>query len=363
MKIIPKDVIIRSGQAIRDAMAMLNHRGRTTKTLFVTDNNDILIGSLTDGDIRRAFLNGFSMDSPVDDICKRDPIVVPDGMPDESMTQLLKINHKNSNICDLPVVDSAGKIIAVKTLDHDHEIVSGLHTAVIMAGGEGIRLRPLTENVPKPMLTVGGKPLLQILIESLREAGFRKIIINIRYLGEVIQDYFKDGSAFDVDISYIEEPFPLGTAGSLSLIPAQERPVYPFPVINGDLLTTLNFKSFCEFHVAAQYDFTLCGRPYKVQVPFGYPVVEGDIVTAFKEKPVFNFLVNSGIYCLSPELIDKIPENQYFDMPDLIKEAIADNKRVGVFPLREEFHEIGHVQSYQKAEEFYKTHFVGKEML
>ena len=148
----------------------------------------------------------------------------------------------------------------------------------------------------------------------------------------------------------------MGTAGSLGIIPPELKPNSSFLVINGDLLTTLNFKSFWDFHNAAGYDFTLCGRPYKVKIPFGYPVIEGDIVTAFREKPELTHFVNSGIYCISPELIDKVPKNNYFDMPDLIQVAIENQKRVGVFPLREVFHEVGRPETYENAEEFYNNH-------
>ncbi len=149
----------------------------------------------------------------------------------------------------------------------------------------------------------------------------------------------------------------MGTAGSLGIIPDAQKPQAPFLVVNGDLLTALNFRAFYDFHVAAGYDFTLCGRPYHVRVPFGYPVVEGDVVTAFQEKPTFTHLVNSGIYCLSPDIIEEVPPGEYMDMPDLIRRAIETGRRVGVFPLREEFHEIGRPESFEKAEAFYAEHF------
>jgi len=233
--------------------------------------------------------------------------------------------------------------------------------AIIMAGGEGMGLRPLTENLPKPMLKIGGKPVLQILIESLRDAGFRNVIINIRYLGEIIKDYFRDGTDFNIAINYIQETKPMGTAGSLGLIPVDLRPTVPFLVVNGDLLTTLNFRRFRDFHIAGKYVFTLCARPYSVQIPFGYPIIEGDIVTAFREKPVFTHHVNSGIYCISPEVLDKVPVNGFLGMPDLIKAMIKEGKRVGMFPLREAFHEIGRPESFKTAEEFYKIHFLQVE--
>jgi NDP-sugar pyrophosphorylase family protein len=225
--------------------------------------------------------------------------------------------------------------------------------AIIMAGGEGLRLRPFTENTPKPMLKVGNKPILQIIVEMLKSFGYYDIIINIRYLGNIITDFFQDGKQFGVNINYIKEPKTMGTAGSIGLIPEVLKPKSPFLVVNGDILTLLNFKSFRDFHIAAGYDFTLCGRPYQHQIPFGYPVTKGELVIDFQEKPVFDFFVNSGIYCISPELIEKVSGNEYLDMPDLIRAAIDDNKRVGIFPLREEFHEIGRPESYSAAEQFY----------
>jgi NDP-sugar pyrophosphorylase family protein len=177
----------------------------------------------------------------------------------------------------------------------------------------------------------------------------------------MIEDHFGDGSDFGIRIDYIREPKPLGTAGSLGIIPDEMIPDGPFLVVNGDLLTTLNYRAFRDFHIAANYDFTLCGRPYEVQIPFGYPIINGDVITEFREKPKFVHLVNSGIYCLAPELIDYVPKNEYFDMPDLIRKVIEKGKRAGVFPLREKFHEIGRHESYKAAEEFYKNYFMKNE--
>ncbi len=351
MRIQPESVIIRSSYRIIDALKKLNRPGSFSKTLFVTDNSDKLIGSLTDGDIRRAFINGFTTESTVDEVCQKPPVFAFQNTSDEQIDLLTQ----GKKIFSLPIIDEQGKITRIlKTGEDGSEDGEGL--AIIMAGGEGMRLRPLTENIPKPMLKVGNKPILQILIESLRDSGYTEILINIRYLSGIITDYFKDGSDFNVKIDYITEPKPMGTAGSLGIIPPELRPDSSFLVINGDLLTTLNFKSFRDFHDTAGYDFTLCGRPYKVKIPFGYPVIEGDIVTAFREKPEFTHFVNSGIYCISPELLDKVPENKYFDMPDLIQVAIENQKRVGVFPLREVFHEVGRPETYENAEEFYNNH-------
>ena len=351
----PEDVTISNRSTVSECMKMLTQVMRFTNTIFVINSRNILVGSLTDGDIRRALLKGFTMESKAEEICKKNPIVAPENMPEENLIQLIKIN----NITDFPLIGENGKLIAVKRLkNEDIDTTKEKPLAMIMAGGEGMRLRPLTENEPKPMLKISGKPILHIIIELLRDSGFKKVIINIRYLGESIKDYFNDGSDFSIEIEYITEAKPMGTAGSIGLIPEKLRPTMPFLVLNGVLMTRLNFMAFRNFHMAAGYDFTLCGRPYKVDVPFGYPVIEGDIVTSFIEKPVFNYLVNSGIYCISPELIDRVPVNEYFDMPDLIKLAIEDKKRVGVFPLGEDYHEIGGLESYKTAEEFYKKHFL-----
>ncbi|MCP4157237.1 MAG: NTP transferase domain-containing protein, partial [bacterium] len=312
-----------------------------------------LLGTVTDGDIRRGFLNGLTINDSAAQVMNKTPLVAPAAMPKHNRVNFMRLNK----IRHLPLVDNNDKLVSMEWQPAGGNGNGETLTAVVMAGGEGLRLRPLTENMPKPMIKVGGKPILLTILEQLKKAGFRKIIINVRYLGHIIEDYFKDGSAFDLDISYIHEPEPLGTAGSLALIPEEKKPATAFLVVNGDLMSTLNFKFFRDFHVAGNYTFTLCGRVYEVKIPFGYPQIEGDLVTAFKEKPTFRHLVNSGIYCLAPEVIDYVPKNAYLDMPDLIRKVIDDKKRVGAFPLREKFHEIGRVESLKKAEIFYKENF------
>ncbi|KPA17961.1 alcohol dehydrogenase [Candidatus Magnetomorum sp. HK-1] len=355
--ISPKQFIANKKTTIKEAMEKLSSLGKhySHNILLLTDKNENLEGSVTDGDIRKAFLNGATMETTLQEIGSKTPIVAPEGMPDENMLQLLKINKIQS----LPIVNDDGIVVGIKKLEDELDYGRSDNSyAIIMAGGLGSRLMPLTSDIPKPMLKVCDKPILQILIESLKYYGFNDIVINIRYLSDIIVDYFKDGSDFDVNIQYIKEPEPMGTAGSLGLIDNGILSEKPFLVINGDILTTLNFRSFFDFHNAAEYDFTLCGRPYKVKIPFGYPVIEGDTVTEFKEKPEFVHLVNSGIYCISPELVQMVTKNEYFDMPDLIDAAIESKKRIGVFPLREAFHEIGRIETYKEAEGFYKKHFL-----
>ena len=356
LKVNTKDMFIKEGTTVIDAMKQLTKLGskKQNNILLVVDNGKSLVGTLSDGDIRRAFLAGLTREALVEDICKKTPIIAPEFLSSEGIKQLMVLNR----IHNIPVVNKDKTVLYVEYLE-GLDLTSKMElVAVVMAGGEGTRLRPLTNDIPKPMLEVGNKPILQIILESLRKAGFKRILLNVRHLSHIIKSYFKDGSEFDLNIEYIEEPKPMGTAGSLGIIPTELIPSGPFIVVNGDLLTTLNFRAFYDFHIAANYDFTLCGRPYEVEVPFGYPVIDGDVVTAFREKPIFTHLVNSGIYCISNELIDEVPKNEYFDMPDLIRRTIELGKRVGVFPLREEFHEIGRPESYRTAEEFYRTHFM-----
>jgi Nucleoside-diphosphate-sugar pyrophosphorylase involved in lipopolysaccharide biosynthesis/translation initiation factor 2B, gamma/epsilon subunits (eIF-2Bgamma/eIF-2Bepsilon) len=263
-----------------------------------------------------------------------------------------------NSISQLPLVDGSGRRVAGEYVDSAYGASEeGPRAAVIMAGGEGQRLRPLTESTPKPMLPVAGRPILEILIDSLRVSGFTQLFLSVGYLKEVIQDHFGDGSRFGIAIDYLVESAPLGTGGALSLIPPEKRPTSPLVVVNGDLLTSLRFSSFREFHIAADYDLTLCCRPHEVQVPYGYPVVEGDLVTSFREKPVFHYMVNSGIYCLSPDLLDRVPKKKSYNMTDLIESLCGfESCRVGVFPLREPFHEIGRIKTYEEADAFYTAH-------
>lgn len=223
-----------------------------------------------------------------------------------------------------------------------------------MAGGEGLRCRPLTSDTPKPMLPVAGRPVLEILVRQLVASGFTTIFLNVRYLREQIEAYFGDGSLFGCEIVYLREPEPYGTCGGLSLIPSGLRPSDPFLVVNADILTPLHFRAVRMFHIITQNALTLVGREYQHQIPFGVPEGFETTVTSFVEKPTVGFRVNSGIYVLNPELLDAVPQGPY-DMPDLIRWTCGRMK-VGLYELKVPFHEIGTPESYAKAEAFYEEH-------
>jgi dTDP-glucose pyrophosphorylase len=341
---------------IREVMERFNRSGK--QIALIVNGEDRLKGIATDGDIRRALLRDFTIGTPVREAMKKDPVVAPDTLSSVSALKIMKAN----SIRHLPIVDEDGRIVALEILDFvNMEVGSESLTAVIMAGGEGQRLRPLTNTLPKPMLPVGDRPILEIMLRLLQASGFNRVLISVGYLGCKIQEYFENGSRIGMDIHYLEESKPQGTAGSLGLIPDELKPDSPFLVINGDLLTRLDFNAFRSFHIAADYELTLCCRPYEVEVPYGYPVIAGDAVVDFQEKPTFHHLVNSGIYCLSPALLKEIPHQSFFHMTDLIQILCKSKRRVGVFPLREPFHEIGRMESYESAEEFFQQHFVNND--
>ena len=320
--------------------------------VLVVNSDMRLVGIATDGDIRRALLHSSTLDSPITQAMQSNPVVAPDSFSKNAVISLMQAN----SIRQLPIVDSEGHVTSIEFLEVSTDKKASM--AVLMAGGQGQRLRPLTDKLPKPMLSVGDRPILETLIDSLKEFGFNRVFISVGYMREVIQDYFKDGTGFGIEIHYLAESEPLGTAGALGLIPKSLRPDSSFLVINGDVLTPLNFATFRDFHVAADYEFTLCCRSHPVKIPYGYPIVEKNLVVDFKEKPQFEYLVNSGIYCLSPALLNEIPQGEFFNMTDLIRHLCDTQRRVGVFPLREAFHEIGQIETYRDAEKFYEEHFI-----
>lgn len=329
----------------------------TTKRLAVVISKDReVMGTLTDGDIRRHILLGNTLQAAkVVDAMNTQPVTAPANMSDSLLKELLK----KHNIRAIPLVDNSGKY--VRTL-HEWELI---HTdqemmteptfsaAVIMAGGEGQRLRPLTENLPKPMLDINGFPLLERQIRRLHKMGITVIYISVNYLGEVIQEYFGDGSKFGVNVRYLNENKKLGTAGALSMLPAldNEKPIL---VMNGDILTTSDFVHLFHFHQDHQSDITISAIDYHVEIPYGVIQCDGANVRALQEKPSQRFLCNAGIYALSARAIKKIPKNTFWNMTDLIENCLQDGDAVSVFPVHEYWTDIGTPADLKKAREEFK---------
>jgi dTDP-glucose pyrophosphorylase len=316
---------------------------------LVLDTEGRLIATVTDGDIRRAVLARLDLDLEVTTLLesrgpafRRAPITAAVGTPDEVL--LHTMNEKG--LRQIPIIDDEGKVtnlVLLTDLVKEYELPL---RAVVMAGGFGTRLRPLTEEIPKPMLPVGDRPLLELIVEQLREAGIRQVNVATHYKGEVISEHFKDGQDFGVDIRYVKEDQPLGTVGALSLLEESEEPVL---VINGDILTRVDFRAMLNFHREHNADLTIAVRQYELSVPYGVVMTDGVSVTDISEKPIVKQFINAGIYLLSPTVRRLIPNDQPYDIPDLIQRLLKDDQRVVCFPIREYWLDIGKADHYDQA--------------
>jgi NDP-sugar pyrophosphorylase family protein len=312
----------------------------------VVDKDRRLLGTITDGDVRRAILGGIKLDSAVQELIVRKAapsITARVGTAGPELSRTMQ----ERGIRHLPVVDDAGCVVELVTLDELLPTEQLPLQAVIMAGGAGLRLRPLTQDVPKPMLPVGGRPMLEHVINQLRGAGIHRVNITTLYKREVIENHFGNGAGFGVDVTYVKETEPLGTAGALSLMDA---PKAPFLVVNGDILTRVDFRALARFHREHEADLTVAVRQYDVNVPFGVIETSGERVTKVVEKPVLNFFVNAGIYLLEPHVHQLIPNGQRYDMTELIQNLIARGRRVVSFPVLEYWLDIGQHADYAQAQ-------------
>jgi len=347
-----EDILIKPDSTIIEALRAIDKGAM--KIAFVVDEDKKLLGSISDGDIRRALLKGKNLQSNIKDIYNKTPFFVYENF---SRNNLIK-TCMEKKIYIIPIVDKNKKIIKVITFDELVKNKKYSNKVVLMLGGLGTRLRPLTENTPKPMLKVGGKPILETIIKQFKKHGFENFVFCVNYKAEVIRDYFKDGSDFGINIEYVYEKKRMGTAGALSLL--KEKPKEPFFVMNGDLLTTVNFAYMLEYHLKNRAVATMGVREYEYQVPFGVVKTIGNEIFSIEEKPKQKFFVSAGIYVLNPETIDYIPKNEYYDMPSLFEKLIKEKKNAITFPIKEYWCDIGRIEEFEKANEDYKRIF-GKE--
>lgn len=333
---------------IKDALQIIDNGA--VKIALVVDKDNKLLGTITDGDIRRALLKGYSLHNSIEQIYFKEPITVLVG---EEKDRIINI-CTSKNIYQIPVIDKKGRVVKLAILDELLKPKEHPNKVILMVGGLGTRLRPLTEKTPKPMLNVGGKPILQTIVEKFAEYGFINIVMCVGYKSNIIQDYFKDGSKFGVNIEYILEDKRMGTAGALSLL--KTRPQEPFFVMNGDLLTNVNFENMLEYHLLNQSIATMAVREYDLQVPYGVVNINNGKIVSIEEKPIHKFFVSAGIYMLNPECIDYIPRNEFYDMPMLFENLINKGKTTISFPLREYWLDIGRMDEYERAnKEYYKV--------
>lgn len=328
--------------SVRDALETITKNSR--QAVFVVDDDGRLAGLVTDGDIRRAILRGVGLDDRVTAVMNPRPVSVPLGTGRAAALAMMQ----RRTIRHLPVVDERGRLVDVILLDDALRPATLPNAAVLMAGGEGSRLRPLTDATPKPLLSVGGKPLLEILVERLRDAGVRDFWMSVGYKSEMIEERFGDGGALGVRIRYVREQEPLGTAGSLRLL--DRMAADPFFLVNGDILTKCDFRAMLAFHERERADVTVGTVPYSVDVPYGILDVSGARLAAVTEKPRLDFSVNAGIYVVQPAVIDLIPDGRRFDVPDVLRLLLETGRPVATYPIREYWLDVGRHDDFHRAE-------------
>jgi dTDP-glucose pyrophosphorylase len=335
-------------QTIRAALRVIDHNARGIA--LVVDAEQRLVGTITDGDVRRAILAGTDLETPVAALLERKagsaypaPITAPAESDRESVLRLMR----ERSVRQIPLVDAEQRVVDLVTIDQLLPQVDEPVQAVIMAGGFGKRLLPLTEHMPKPMLPLGGRPLLERTIEQLRQAGIHRVNITTHYLAEKIVAHFGDGREFGVQLTYVAEDRPLGTAGALGLL---DQPDEPLLVLNGDILTRVDFRAMLAYHREHQADLTVGVRQYEVRIPYGVVESDGPLVRQIHEKPLHRFLVNAGIYLLEPSVYAYIPTGERFDMPDLIAALLRHQRPVVSFPIVEYWLDIGQHADYEQAE-------------
>ena len=347
-----QDITVTVDTSILDVLRIIDKSSK--QIALVVNEQNKLLGTVSDGDIRRALLRNVPLDSSIKSVYYRTPTVANINDSKETIVKICT----TKKIHQIPIVDNDGNLLRIEVLD---ELISNKQKSnhvILMVGGLGMRLRPLTESTPKPMLPVGGKPILQTIVEKFVGYGFVNITMCVGYKSSIIQDFFGDGSQFGAHIDYVLEDQRMGTAGALSLL--QHRPKEPFFVMNGDLLTSVNFDHLLDFHIENGATATMCVREYDFQVPYGVVKVNNGKILSIEEKPVHKFFVSAGIYMLNPKCIDIIPQNAYFDMPALFEMLIEQKRKTVSFPLREYWLDIGRMDEYEKANREYGEVFYEK---
>ena len=313
--------------------------------VLLVNQDGILLGTITDGDIRRAILKGISLDDSVENVVHYNPITVKQNMTKEEIKDIFikkAVKH-------IPIVDSNNKVIDLISIN-DILLPEGKdNLVIIMAGGLGTRLKELTREIPKPMLKVGKDPILHHIINNFKQYGYNKMILSVNYKADIIENYFQDGYAYGVKIEYVREKKRLGTGGGIKL--AKEYVEDPFFVTNGDIFTSLNVEDMMNFHMENKFDITVGVRKHSFQIPYGVINSKENTIKSIEEKPTIDYLINGGIYCINPEIIEYIPDDRYYEITDLINKCIKEGKKVGSYEIKEYWMDIGKIEDYYKVNE------------
>lgn len=336
-----KDTLIAPTLTLRSALQTINDLG--CQMALVVDGERRLLGTLSDGDVRRALLRGVTLETPVAEAMHTTPTVVYSSDDRETRLGLIK----RLGFHQLPIVDSAGHVVGLEIVDDYLKIPIRQESVVIMAGGLGSRLKELTRDTPKPMLSVGSRPILETIVRSFSQQGFRRFYLAVNYKSEQIEAYFGNGSRFGIEVQYLRERKRMGTAGALSLLSAEYE--HPIVVTNADLLTKVDYVAMIEDHLTVGADATMGVRKYEMQVPFGVVQEEdGRILNVF-EKPVHQFLVSAGMYVLSPTVLKHVPQDQFFDMPSLFEKIVEQGLVARCHHIDGYWLDIGHPSDFDRA--------------
>ena len=335
--ILPIDATI--GHAIR------NLNESSVKIVLVVDGSGALQGTVSDGDIRRGLLKGFDLSTSISNITHLNSLVVPPELGRELVVQLMKANK----IQQIPVVDERHQVVGLHLWDEITSVSSRPNLVVIMAGGMGKRLMPYTENCPKPMLAVAGKPMLEHIIERAKLEGFSHFLLSINYLGHMIEEYFSNGERFGVNIDYLRENKPLGTAGALGLLCSP--PSEPFVVTNGDVITDIRYGELLDFHTRHDAVATMAVRVHEWQHPYGVVQTQGVEIIGFEEKPIARSHINAGVYALDPTALNVLSPNVPCDMPTLFEQLQSNAKRTVAYPMHEPWLDVGRPVDLEQANE------------
>lgn len=337
--------IIYSIATVRDALSLINTLGQAGAVLYViNETNNTLIGTLTDGDIRRGILNNINVDQSVEAICNKDYVWIENSQ--NWIKDKMLATARAKGIRHIPLLQADRTLIKIIDLSTYKSFLP--LDAIIMAGGQGVRLRPLTLTTPKPLLKVGSKPIIEHNIDRLKSFGIQHITISINYLGEQLITYFGDGTQKDLKIGYIEEKEPLGTIGALRLVDNYEND--NLLIMNSDLLTTIDFEDIYQEFVNSKADMIVATTPYEVKIPYGVVETQGNEVISLSEKPTYTYYSNAGIYIIKKELVDLIPKHQHFNATDLIERLFQMKKKVVNYPILDYWLDIGKHHDYEKAQ-------------
>lgn len=335
--------LIKSDESVRHALKMLNVLAYDA-ILFLIDDNQKLIGSLTDGDLRRGFIDGLGLEDSLLSFIQKNPISITEG---EYTIELLE-SYKKRNYKIIPILDKNGAVIDILNFRTQSTIIPA--TVILMAGGEGKRLRPLTEKTPKPLLLVGEKPIIEYNIDRLIHVGIKRVVISINYLGEQLEAYFSNGSEKGISIEYVREDKPMGTIGSILLVENFEH--NDIIVMNSDLLTNIDFADFYKTYKESGADMAVATVSYHVDVPYAVlELKDGNAVKSLHEKPRYTYFSNAGIYIFNKKILSMIPRDEFYDITDLMEKVIAMDNKIVTFPINGYWLDIGKHENFKKAQE------------